>query len=1077
MPHDWRTRELVNQWLLVFAFGVRRSLLGDATPAVSPRDTLLFAPSMAELFTKWSESRPHPARDASEFRRHIEANLNQIVKLGEIPKNLAKIGRAAPWTVGEVVGWWITAGLAIANWRSSDLAEARRSQVGIGAPRPERMSPGVVWDATIRRLQIDDDEIYPPMWCADLADNWRLVAPGEHPEGWPESWSSEARGPDPCRAALLEWCGDPARELASKEVRDPGAVDAWAGDYERRHHDFAREALRLLRRRCRFDAESVPRADATHRWRIVPTESSPPLSRVLRRPLVAADEAREGLLVSGCFVTPWPKLVLEKLRRSLTQAASVPGSTARALAAAAWQAQDRTFGPLPPWDHAGASNDTRAVMTRGVERLVALARLCVVVPCASTTCTEDGDSTPRARSESHSLADAIAHEGYRWSSTAAAAPTDRRIPLGVEFAAPPANGSYRVCLAREGSDLVVDVGCCGPAARCGETLLAAVEELDWRWWGLNVALSNGMAADPTADDPLVTFDWEALKRGLLDLDHDCRSSETACALAGGFAALHDLRLGLEASAAERPVHRDLLADRVEALNTEILRLLKTIDPNDLGGLHPPRAFDTSIDLATWLTDERHRCDGRTSGWTIAWKRSVTPLGRAVSERRPGPDGRRSVDLSAGGGATDDDLRLLDAMEIVTGAASGWDRLWLPLQAQVAESLQMGRPLDLPAAIDEMRTSWGADSADAFHAVVSAAVAGDSRAVACLRVMHDDPRFRFACHPPISVDERGVCPLPAAIDHPLEWQDSDVPVNGDVELAFTVDPSRGRRVVSRGRPDQASAEAIAGRLAAAIPADDAALATSVRELRHAIDRRRMFADDAPSPLPLIAEVADAIRAAASADTWVGTAFRELAACCAACGGSLIPAEWDPAAGSPAEGFDSVPVRFHKTVPLGRVVVERFGVAAADGGVPVEAVVFKSAGPEPTGYSEVVEKVDLLTNRKGALEKLWQFVHDVPWRVEKGQTTVGPNLFEAAWEAKASQGRSDDIEAVVQAVHRFLERAYGMTVFVPKELDDVPEGWVKTREDGKPQGNRIDRVLCPGVKTRDGKLIRSAIVEME
>jgi hypothetical protein len=211
--------------------------------------------------------------------------------------------------------------------------------------------------------------------------------------------------------------------------------------------------------------------------------------------------------------------------------------------------------------------------------------------------------------------------------------------------------------------------------------------------------------------------------------------------------------------------------------------------------------------------------------------------------------------------------------------------------------------------------------------------------------------------------------------------------------------------------------------------------------------------------------------------VGTAFRELGACCAACGGSLIPAEWDPAAGSPAEGFDSVPVRFHKTVPLGRVVVEHFGVAAADGGVPVKAVVFKSAGPEPTGYHEVVEKVALLTNRKGAVEKLWQFVHDVPWRIEKGQTTVGPNLFEAAWEANMSQGRSDDIEAVVQAVHRFLERAYGMTVFEPKELDDVPETWVTTKEGGKPLGNRIDRVLRPGVKTRDGKLIRPATVIME
>lgn len=150
------------------------------------------------------------------------------------------------------------------------------------------------------------------LWCADVAETWRLSEPGQ--EVRPESWSRDATGAEDGRIALLEWCGDPSRERAGTV---PSTVDAWADDYAGRHRDFARQAFRLLRRRCRFAEAAAIHHAAPTTWRIASTGGSPSARRVLRSPLIAVDGPSAEPLVPGWVIGPWPRTIVEALRRGV----------------------------------------------------------------------------------------------------------------------------------------------------------------------------------------------------------------------------------------------------------------------------------------------------------------------------------------------------------------------------------------------------------------------------------------------------------------------------------------------------------------------------------------------------------------------------------------------------------------------------------------------------------------------------------------------------------------------------------------------------------------------------------------
>jgi hypothetical protein len=1058
MVHEWRIPEIVNQTLLFFALGVRRAVVATQQPGIpipAPLPPFRGRPVEQKLRGVLDEVVQRPK--SSDLTRLVDLTLQKIAD------SKPKTDNTPPWKIGDVVEWWIAMGVAIADWKPS---------------REDRLDR--LRNATIRRLQLEDDEEYPPLWCANHVDLWRL---GEPPEGdrRPESWDREARGPDDCRLALLEWCGDPGRELAAAaKATDPAATDAWAADYESRHRDFARSALRLLRRRCQFAPQHLPNSDTTCQWRLARTVHSPSALKILRRPLVITGAVENRL--PGWFVSPWPAATVEQYRKAVASIDPRLGSIDRALTAAAdaLRPEDRSFAPLPPWGLAAVAGEGIAPLADGVERLAAVVRLAVLEEAMPRSAAPDGQPAAAGVERGGPLRDALAVEGFRLRRTTVDAAAGRRIPLGAGSGPLQGEPASRINLTLSGSALTVDVGVVGPPARCPDELLAAIEELDWSWWAITAA---GGACDPKGiakqlADFAVATEWELLKRRLLDLDP--RSPEAATELAAAFTTLDTrMAIGLSGFAVveESGALCSLLADRITGVATVVLRMLLSIDPVGQGGLYPPRTAEGRIDLAACATD-LCRSDARAREWQVIWKQSNERFGVQIGESwREGTQFR--VGVSAGESATDADLRSLADMRIAGTVGSPWDVLWRPLRTRVMAGLGLGQPPDFAAAIGEMRQSWSGDAADAFNELVTIAIAGQPRAVATLRLLHGDPRFGFACHPAIDVGEQGASLRPAEVGDTLVWRDDQaVPVNREIEVVYAFDPARARRLVSRGQPTPTSPEASAARFEAALPAGSTAMAAA-KSLRTAIDRRRMFGAAAADPLSAVVIAANALASTAPSEAWVAAAFGELSHCCKACECTIVPADWDAVTGVPAEGLDIKRSGFHGTVPMGRAVVERFGVNAVDGTVVALPEVYKSAGPEPAGYREVSEKVNALTDETEPVAKFRQSVHGCPERVEKGHSpnTFIRDLFACAWDAKLSAPDRTDIDAAVKVVHQFLERSYGMVLFMPKTVGDFPKNWLETRDGGQPRGHRVELVVRPGVRTRDNNLVCPAIVDPE
>jgi hypothetical protein len=1076
MVNEWRIPEIVNQTLLFFALHVRHKVAGVQQPTIKPPLPPFRGGAIQQQIDGILDEVARNTHDLESLRRRLDAKLSRLTGWK------ANVDHLPRWKVGDVVEWWIAASVELARWRASRMRRDVDAEQVLTAERRAAVysMQDWLWNATVRRLQLEDDEEYPPIWCESHVEAWKL---GEHQlaNDRPKSWDREACGPDDCRLALLEWCGDTGRELgAAANTPNPPTADAWAADYEARYRDFARSSLRLLRRRCQFAPQHVPNSDRTYQWRLAYTARSPSVLKILRRPLLITGAVENRL--PGWFVSPWPAATIEQYRKAVASIDPRPGSIDRALAAAAnaLRPEDRSFAPLPPWGLAAAAGEGIDPLADGVERLAAVVRLAVTKEAMPRGASPDGQPAAAGVEQGGPLRDALAVEGFRLRRTAGDAAAGRRIPLGEGSVSSRGGAASRIILSRADSEPTVDVGVIGPPARCPEELLAAIEELDWRWWA--IAAARG-ACDPKGvarqlADLATAAEWEKAKCRLLDLD--LKSPEAARELAAAFTTLDTkMAIGLSGFAVveESGALRSLLADRITNVTTIVLQQLLSIDPVEQGGLYPPRTAAGRIDLAACATD-RCRSDARAREWRINWKQSSERFGAQSGESWRDGDRFRMM-ISAGESATDSDLRSLDDMLIVSSIGSPWDVLWRPLRTRVMTGLSQGQPPDFDAAIGEMRQSWNGEAANAFNELVTMAVAGQPRAVATLRLLHGDSRFGFACHPAIDVCEQKVSLRPVKVGDALVWRDDQaVPVDRDVEIFYAFDPARARRVVSRGQPAPASPEASAARFAAAVPPGSSAKA-AVEALRNAIDCRRMFDAAAADPLSALVTAANALALTAQSEAWVAAAFSELSNCCKACECRIVPADWDAVTGVPAEGLDIKRSGFHGTVPMGRAVVERFGVNAVNGTVVASPEVYKSAGPEPTGYREVAEKVNELADNTGVVAKFRQNVHGVPERVEKGHSpnTFIRDLFACAWDVKLSAPDLASIDSAVQAVHQFLERSYGMVLFMPKTIGEFPKNWLERRDGGQPRGNRVELVVRPGVKTRDNNLVCPAIVETE
>jgi hypothetical protein len=1059
MVDEWQIQEFVNRRLLFFALSVLHKVDGGPQPTIAMPPP--FKPGQVEHALEQIVQAP-PDRK----RGKVESILDRIVTRPPITDNI--VFR----TVRDVVEWWINAGIAIAPWR----ATVARSDGGRAAAADRQPSddPTWLWNAMVRRLRLEDDEEYPPVWLATLEEAWRIRWT-QPEEGLMASWDRGASGLDECRIALLEWCGDPGRELAViAQMADSQPSDRWAVDYHSRQYDFAKSALRLLRQRCRFAPEHAINCDPRYEWRLARTVQSPSARSILRRPMIVGDAVNSRC--PGWFVNPWPAVVVAQFRKSVDSLHTQPGSMKRAIAAAeaCVGTEDRSFARLTLWDQSGPAAILRRDRSGDVEWIAAIVRLAVIEETLLSAATADGHPPAGFVEPPNLIRESLRVEGFSWRRTVAAAAV-RRIPIDADSSAVHCDEGSRIILGRVGAEPILDVGIVDSPSRCPEDLLAAIEEFDWRVWAYSAFCEADDLPKPLAD-VADAGGWESLKCRLLDLD--IQSPNAARELAEAY-TLVDTWLAIDATFAasydDATAVGSLLTNRLHRLAAAMLRLLVEIDPAGQGGLYPPRTVEGRIDLAAWHANHV-RCHAHAREWLVKWKQSKERFGVQIGEPER-EDDRISVTFSAGESATHEDILALDDMRIASSIGSPWNVLWLPLRTQAVVGLGSGAPPDFAAAIAAVRESWNGEAANAFDELVKRAIDGHRDAIGTLRIFQTDSRFGFTCHPAIDVGEEEVSLRSAGIGDALVWcDDPTVPADKDIEVIHAFDSARARRVVSRGQPTPTSPETCSARFESTTPPGSPARAAA-EALRTAIDRRRMFAADAPDPLSAVSDAANTLACCGPGEAWVGEAFAELSGCCNACGGKFIPVDWSPLEGAPADGLEIGRIGFHITVPMGRAVVERFGVTAEDGRIVASPGLYKSAGPEPAGYREVIEKVDLLNIDNEAVAMFRQHVHDLPRRVENGQAkTAIPGLFDVAWDAKQSAPDRADIEAAVQSVHQLLERSFEMFVFRPKSANDVSEGWLRTQAGGVPRGNRVELVR-PGVRTRDNKLVRPAIVEAE
>lgn len=1051
MADTWRVRECVNQLLLFFAFEA-----WSAKTTKADKGQLLAAPlrpfnDMARL--PW----------AKEQIARIVSNpgaFKPLQRMAAVEKNVSTIESTPPWSIGDLVEWWIMAGIAVAGWRKTGIEPQLLSAVGL-------------------HMLLEDDETYPALWCADHVTEWNLVKPdaARRPIGWQEKCTRR----EDCIEALLDWCGDPRRDFAAMQSQTESPMDASAQAYRDRYRDFARSSLRLLRTGCRFGTVRDLPSKPQH-WRVHGGIASPQHLRVLRPPLYKRAESDGRPVVVGWVTKPWPAQLVAEFRQSVEERSPVSGSIKRAIERAGmWGIQERSFGAMlsgsdiaPITTAAGDGDVIRA------KRLAALASLVT----ASKLDIRGADAAPTDDPLKLDLAERI-----RWSAAledlvfewraALDHGAGRLIPYGEGLTWQAAGEKSTLRLSWAAGIKTATVGAVGDAARCPDDLLASIEDVDWSWWSL-CTLRYAARGDAELEAVVASAgpdEWETVKRQLVVWE---AGSTNACdTLATAHRAIHRWRLGVERIASDHPpgAVANEYAAALRRLEREICRLLASGDPAGIARLHPPRTADGQVAVGEWIRTRGHA--GATSpACDVSWEISAKPFGRPLSESLES-DGRVRLVLSAGPQASADDVRLLGAPGVMTGDPPfGDETIVAPLRTAIALAVRGDAPIDISAAIKEMREAFSGTLEATFDRLVSRAIDGDAASSAWVRLMHAERRFDFACHPSVTIGEAGIVLNTPAVSDDLEWRDdATVGTDKDIEVCFATEASRARRVLSRGQPASGSLEALAANLVDHVRGGLEDMMKVAVAVQKATDRGRMFRLSAAELVVEALTLANLLAARADhiGDRGLAT-FQSLTRWCKAAGVALTPAEWHPSQGTSAEGLGVDRFGFHATVPPGRVVVERFGAIGSDGAALASLEAFVSAGPAPSGYEELQAVVAALEDDGDAVRRLCDRVRDFPSWVHCGQgTTKADVLFDVVWKAVMRSPEREDLRRAADAVHRFLDRSYNLIVFEPKTVGEYQEGWMQTADGGRPQGLRVEQLLRPGLRTIENKLKWPAIVE--
>jgi hypothetical protein len=979
----------------------------------------------------------------------------------------------SPWTIGELVGWWLAAGESLARHDSGWRDELERV-LGVAATGGQPAA----------------------LWCADRWSHYGLCMQAFTARRSDATWEQRPKSSQvPYVHKLIDWVGSKDRQRPNRPdlKRQPWA---WIDAMRQEGAPLAEDTRRLLGNGCEWKTgESLTLATVSD-WVAVhwcDTVRGGRAWEEVRRPVVDGSK-RMRRPVPGWVVCRPPVSVLQGLFDQPNRIERADDTMEAALQFAA-----RLWPPdfLP--SHAWPRGSGRSVADPPVESQAAFLAVARVLAALEMAAEVNGDDGQRGQRQEE-LRVALALDGF--SVAAGGDPgSERLIPrIGM----PSGGGNRPLQFVIRRSPGSVAIGRTAQEASPATRLSRAVEELDWRIWHLDVI---GRSEPKRIDQRNAQFvcervvqlhRWEEIKRRLVGGGMDAAAVPV---LTKAFNYAHHRQLVLESlrpkafpdspGLSSGPAIASLV-DAFQELAGASLEQLCISDAGTLASLVPPRRVDGSVDGIAWVT-QPEQPGGNDDSYSWIWRSSDKPLGAALEEYRE-KDGLVRVVLSSGA-ASDADVRVLNATLGCAGtrladAAVGGQRAWADLVQRLAARIKgrvasaAGR-LDLGDDVAWLRERCATDDAAAFHSLISGCLNGDAVAAEWCRVLVGDPRFAFAIHPSVELST-GVLPKAAPEDEHLRWDfHPTIPAGSDITVQYGVNPSRAVRVVSRGPRVEGSPADRADALEVAAAAAGAPIDAMAAKIRMATDRWIAFPERAAHPaLAAVPLLRSLIREDAVPPAIRSSVFAALVAWAEGVGHEVVPGSWSPERPTEAAALPrlaSAPM-FHEGVPEGCLVLGALGLEG-ECGVPADAAI--SAGPPPAGYVELRESVESLVGAPGtghtpSWDEAAQRVRDLPRHaIGKTLALAGPNLYDCVWEAATTAADAGDprIDDVKERIVLFLKAACGMVTFHPGTPRDFASGWVQEVGGSPPRGRRIRSLVRPGVRTLGNALVRPALVITE
>ena len=1056
------------------------------------------------------------------FRTDIKDALEEVYR--RIREELP-VDERASYTLSELIKQWINAGArlrrctqALQEHAKAEIAAAKKANLfyrsvkfltGSTSTTPPSASGLNRFESLIQLVEKKLGPKDPSIWFADLTGPWcptvaALDSLTKDDAKFFQSKVSSLQQED-FLWGLIRVCGAPLGPLQlNADTKDPRGPDA----FKKWREKLERSAKNLLATPPVI--EEKPSSDTALIYWKKEVSQKATSTEVLAKPLVGTHRSRD--FVQGVIKVPSVQALVKRMRG---------GSSLFAKAVLAVDdsiESPPTFRPMltkPPQ------------LTKRIDALKEIARLLSAIQMQKSAFQNPPTPEEQAALDCQTLGWL---DGISVEPRGDARP--RTIPCSIDERPQPVS---RIPLSmliypKQGEPLVVPVGAPAEPATCAQTIFEAIEKLDWDLWGIEaVKKVFPKRPFPRLDEILrnVSYnDWEPLKKKLLAATDDAR------VMAEGVRYAVLARLKLEAMLKGSPTDdgdengmvKAVIVD-TRALQAALLTQLHEIDATVLGGLNPPRTPDGDVDVFLWRAKGFH---GDTRWTEATWEQSEKAFGTQINETTV--DGNKiKLTFSASSQASDADLRLLSLPYVtICPTDSSGTEFAGPLSTFGEELLRSLKPhnegIDISAAIAEALSRLHKEFSDpdsaAFHALVNAAQVNAAtaskpipHAVVWLKLLKEDPLNRFSCFPPVNPvnaldDAAGFAIGPVSFEDSLLFETrADVPPGETVGVRYALDKKRSKRVLSRLAPVEGSPEYMAARLedmAAGVKETCVGLAPlkpAAKALRHAVDLVRMFPKEREHTSKRLTDTLckafdELVKLAAlmptddrqvdkakldgtRPDDSLAEVFEILSQIAGHHKINVVPSRWSPASGAPVAEFqsaDELTASFHPTIPPGQVIVDTFGLA---GEHPREGKFRQSAGPAPAGYERLVDLARAVSGDGPRLQDLRERLKRFPRRVLEDKSRLAiPSLYESVWNVIVDQPDAvGDLESWKAAIAEFIRKPFDMVMVVPSKVGDYPSSWVVGPDGKTPSGKHITRIIRPGVRTLENKLVWPAIVETE